>query len=151
MLRWTILIVVLLLVAIFVYFKLSNVRPNNLGVTEGQFLPCPSSPNCVSTQAPQEDKKHYIKAITYVKNRTEVQLQLEQYLLSIGMSIVTNRLGYIHAEDTSDVVGYIDDVEFYLPETENIIHIRSASRVGYSDKGVNRDRVEKIRMNLLDI
>ncbi|TBR38321.1 DUF1499 domain-containing protein [Marinomonas agarivorans] len=151
MLRWIVCIIALLIVVIFIYFKFSNVRPTNLGLTDGALLACPKSPNCVSTQANKNDKEHYIAPIFYEKSRSDVQLELEKYLRSIGMNIVTNTLGYIHAEETSEVIGYIDDIEFYLPEAENIIHIRSASRVGYSDKGVNRKRVEKIRVNLLDI
>lgn len=64
--------------------------------------------------------------------------------------MVENSLGYAHFEVKSDLVGYIDDVEFYLPEGDSVIHIRSASRLGYSDFAINRDRVRQIKNLLVD-
>lgn len=153
MFRWIIILLVVLLAACIVYFILGNTRPSNLGVTsDGKLLACPSSPNCVSSQADKNDKRHYIEPIAYTQDRTDAQLVLEKYLLTVKeVNIVANELGYIHVEATSDLMRYIDDVEFYLPKTEKVIHVRSASRVGYSDRGVNRARIEKIRADLLNL
>jgi uncharacterized protein (DUF1499 family) len=61
------------------------------------------------------------------------------------MKIVEEKDDYLHAEARSLIFRFVDDVEFYLPAPEKVIHVRSASRVGYSDMGVNRKRVEEIR------
>ncbi len=63
-------------------------------------------------------------------------------------SIVEERADYLYAEYTSMLIGYVDDVEFYFPADEQVIHVRSASRLGYSDFGVNRKRIEDIRAKL---
>jgi uncharacterized protein (DUF1499 family) len=63
-------------------------------------------------------------------------------------SIVEERADYLYAEFTSMLIGYVDDVEFYFPPDEQVIHVRSASRLGYSDFGVNRKRIEDIRAKL---
>ena len=55
---------------------------------------------------------------------------------------------YLYAEYTSALLGFVDDVEFYFAPRDNIIHVRSASRLGYSDFGVNRKRIEGIRARL---
>ncbi|MEO1134470.1 MAG: DUF1499 domain-containing protein, partial [Cyanobacteria bacterium J06639_1] len=52
---------------------------------------------------------------------------------------------YLYAEFTSKLMGFVDDVEFYADEAASVIHVRSASRLGKSDLGVNRKRIEAIR------
>ncbi len=59
--------------------------------------------------------------------------------------IVASTNIYIHAEFASAMFRFVDDVEFYFEDSRNIIHVRSASRVGYSDMGVNRKRIEQVR------
>ncbi|WP_137169295.1 DUF1499 domain-containing protein [Marinomonas sp. FW-1] len=151
MVRWIIGLVVALVVGFGIYAKISNKLPEGLGVTDGFLKPCPSSPNCVSTQAAEDDKEHYVEPIIYTSDRKSAQLAIESYLLEQGNTrIVTSALGYVHFEVESSLVGYIDDVEVYLPDADSAIHVRSASRVGYSDFGVNRDRVRQIKELLVD-
>ncbi|PYF81800.1 uncharacterized protein (DUF1499 family) [Marinomonas alcarazii] len=151
MVRWIIGLVVALVVGFGIYAKISNKLPEGLGVTDGFLKPCPSSPNCVSTQAAEDDKEHYVEPIIYTSDRKSAQLAIESYLLEQGNTrIVTSTLGYVHFEVESSLVGYIDDVEVYLPDADSAIHVRSASRVGYSDFGVNRDRVRQIKELLVD-
>ncbi len=119
-------------------------RPLNLGITEGKLSPCPDSPNCVSSQS--SDKRHFIQPVRY--EGTE-QKAIERLIGVIqGMKrcrIITMGDHYIHAEFTSAVFRFVDDVEFYFDSEAKIIHMRSASRIGYSDFGVNRQRMEKVR------
>lgn len=146
MFRWIAVVVVALVIGFFVYVKLNNRLPDDLGMTAGLFKACPTSPNCVSSQAELTDKVHYIAPIPYTGNRKDAQLAVESYFLKQGnASIVSSQLGYVHLEEKSALIGYIDDVEFYLPESKNVIEVRSASRVGYSDMDVNRKRIEKLR------
>ncbi|GGF16544.1 hypothetical protein GCM10010954_13940 [Halobacillus andaensis] len=113
-----------------------------LGVKDGCLAPCPKSPNCVSTQTDQKDKrmeplpfiintkktKDVVKSITQEMKRVEMQDEAENYL---------------HLTFTSKVLRFKDDVEFYLDEESKFLHFRSASRMGYSDLGVNRKRMEE--------
>ena len=112
--------------------------PENLGVYENKLAPCPNSPNCVSsfdTNAP-----HLIKPI-----KADLE-KIERTLASLNNANIVDRSdNYIRAEFSSRFMGYVDDVEFLYDELENISHVRSASRVGYTDLGANRRRVEKIR------
>ena len=150
MMRWLVILLVSLLVAAFVYINLNNGTPEELGVIGGQLTVCPESPNCVSSQSDKIDEQHFVEAISYQGSRPKMQLALEKYLLSTSnYRIVKSELGYLHTEVKSDLIGFVDDVEFYLPKEENIIHIRSASRVGFSDFDVNRNRVRQITAALV--
>jgi uncharacterized protein (DUF1499 family) len=151
MVRWIIALIVVLIVGFFIYVNVSNKLPEGLGVTDGLLKLCSSSPNCVSTQAAPEDTVHYAEPIIYTGGRKDTQLSIESYMLNKGNArIVSSTLGYVHFEMTSHLVGYIDDVEFYLPEADSVVHFRSGSRVGHSDFGVNRERVRKIQDLLVD-
>jgi uncharacterized protein (DUF1499 family) len=65
--------------------------------------------------------------------------------------LVSSRDGYLHAEFRSRLLGFVDDVEFSIDEAEQLIHFRSASRVGYSDLGVNRKRMEEFLRRYKDL
>ncbi len=119
-------------------------RPAYLGVTHGNLSPCPDSPNCVSSQSP--DKSHFIEPIPYEGEQQLVRDCLVEVVQGMKRSkIVTVRDDYIHAEFTSAFFRFVDDVEFYFDDNTKTIHIRSAARIGYSDFGVNRKRLEEIR------
>ena len=115
-----------------------------IGITEGKLSPCPDSPNCVSSQSP--DVSHFIEPLTYQDSRNDAFSRLLKIIKSLPRSRVISSTGnYIHAEMTSRLFGFVDDIEFFFNEENNLIQVRSASRVGYSDLGVNRKRVETIR------
>jgi uncharacterized protein (DUF1499 family) len=119
----------------------------NLGINNNELMPCPNTPNCVSSQA--DDEKHYIQPITYAGTQQEAHDRLLQIIKSEKRTkILTAKNNYIRVEFTSALFRFVDDVEFYFPEEqtgERVIHLRSASRVGYSDLGANRKRIERIR------
>ena len=76
----------------------------------------------------------------------EAQARLKQVLLNEPRTrIVKEEGGYLHAEARSFLFRFVDDVEFMFDADQQVIHVRSASRLGYSDLGVNRRRVERIR------
>lgn len=151
MVRWIVALIVVLFVGFFVYVNISNKLPEGLGLTDGELMPCPSSPNCVSTQASPDDVEHYAEPIIYTGDRMKTQLLIESFILNNGNAhLVSSTLGYVHFEVKSPLVGYIDDVEFYLPAADSVVHVRSASRVGYSDFGTNRERVRQIQSLLVD-
>lgn len=118
-----------------------------LGINNSELTPCPETPNCVSSQA--LDEEHFIEPIIY----SGTQQGAHDILLRIIESekrteILTDQEDYIRVEFTSALFRFVDDVEFYFPEehAEKMnIHVRSASRVGHSDLGANRKRIERIR------
>ena len=111
--------------------------------TIGQFSICPGTPNCVSTK--NINTKNYILPIYYKGSRDKAKRFLLLAIKPIKSVSIKKELDqFIHIEVTSRIFGFVDDVEFYLNEP-GIIHFRSASRIGYSDLGVNRERMETIR------
>ena len=111
--------------------------------TIGQFAVCPETPNCVSTK--NINTKSYIPPIYYKGSLDSAKRFLLLAIKPIkSVSIKKELEQFIHIEVTSKIFGFVDDVEFYLNEP-GTIHFRSASRLGYSDLGVNRERMETIR------
>jgi uncharacterized protein (DUF1499 family) len=122
----------------------SGTRPATLGIKEGRLSPCPGSPNCVSTQS--EGDKHRIDPIRYTGTKEQAKKRLVQVISSMKRSkIITDEGDYLYAEFTSGIFRFVDDVEFFFDDANKLIHFRSASRLGYSDLGVNRKRMEAIR------
>ena len=120
------------------------------GLNNGQLSPCPESPNCVVSQNGDED--HSIAAIPYTSDRATAKETLLKVLSVVPRTeIVEQTNNYIHAESTSRIFKFVDDAEFYFPKDEKVIEVRSASRVGESDLGVNRRRIEQIRLAMEDI
>ncbi len=124
----------------------SGQRPATLGVKDGQLATCPGSPNCVSSQANKADAEHYIKPLAYSGNATGAIAQLKDIINGMERTqIIESSDDYIYAEFTSNLMGFVDDVEFYADAANGVIQVRSASRLGQSDLGVNRKRIEAIR------
>lgn len=117
-------------------------RPNNLGAREGILTPCPSSPNCVSSQA--GDERHRIAPLTFSGDPDAAFAHLKQVLSGRSdTTIVEDSSDYLRVELRTML--FVDDGEFLLDRTKKVIHVRSASRLGYSDLGKNRSRLEEIR------
>ena len=126
-----------------IIFSCTGQRPENLGIHNGRLKDCPSKPNCISSQA--EDEKHVLTSFRYQGEKKAAFERLKKIILSFErMTIVAENDNYFHIECKSKIMGFVDDLEFFFPK-EKIIHIRSASRIGYSDLGVNRKRVEYLR------
>lgn len=113
-------------------------RPTTLGVQDNRLDTCPDSPNCVSSFDTRES--HGIEPLT--GNLAQVRAALEQMP---GASIISSEGNYLYAEFTSRLMGFVDDVEFLADPAAGVVHVRSASRLGHSDMGVNRERVENLR------
>lgn len=120
------------------------------GLNNGHLEACPSSPNCVVSQ--DGDEKHAVEPIAYNGDRNSVKEALLKVLSVVPRTEVVEDTGdYIRTESTSRIFKFVDDAEFYFPKDENVIQVRSASRVGESDLGVNRRRIEQIRLALADL
>ena len=106
---------------------------------------CPNSPNCVSSQSP--DPARYIEPLRYTGNLADARQMLINILKSAKrVRLVKTEPDFIHAEFHSFIFRFVDDVEFYFPADQAIIHVKSASRTGYYDFGVNRRRVNQLRL-----
>lgn len=128
-------------------FKFAGKRPTNLGVQNGRLMSCPSTPNCVCSY--DQDDQHKIEPLTYRSAPTEAMAALKRVIQAMERTqIMTESENYLYAEFTSKLMGYVDDVEFYLDAAAGVIQVRSASRLGKSDLGVNRQRIEQIRAAL---
>jgi len=114
-----------------------------IGIVDGKLHPCPKSPNCVSTQA--TDEKQKMEPINYSGSLEDAKRKIITIINSLKRSkVITNEEKYIHIEFRTATFRFIDDVEFLFDDKEKIIHFRSRARMGYSDMGVNRKRMEKI-------
>jgi len=137
-----VLSIVILSVA-FMFIK-NNMTPRNLGVKDGKLYEMPNSPNAVSSQTDDEEKK--VEPLSFRGDFEESKAKIVEIISTYkGTEIIKNEKNYIHVVFKTDGMGFKDDVEFYFDETTERIHFRSASRVGYSDMGLNRKRYEEIK------
>lgn len=142
--------IVLSLVFTLLISLISSSTAMATGLNNGHLEPCPSSPNCVVSQ--DGDEKHAVEPIVYNGDRSDVKEALLKVLSVVPRTEVIEDNGdYIRTESTSRIFKFVDDAEFYFPKDENVIQVRSASRVGESDLGVNRRRIEQIRLALADL
>lgn len=112
--------------------------PQNIGVQNDRLIPCPDSPNCVSSY--ETDETHGIDPLDASID------EIQQILIGLDeANIVSSEANYLYAEFTTPIMGFVDDVEFLQDRGSGLTHVRSASRLGYSDLGANRDRIERIR------
>ena len=121
-------------------------RPGNLGVTNGRFAACRRTPNCVSSQADPSDREHYIAPIPF---RGDAMAAVRRAVAAMPRAtVISEKADYLYAEFRSKLLGYVDDVELLLDEKARLVHVRSASRLGRRDFGVNRARVEELRKRI---
>lgn len=117
------------------------------GLVNGRLQPCPDRPNCVGSQEPAPDSR-----VEPIRHQASAQ-QAEQAIRRVMGELPRCRLAaeseqYLHFTVTTRWLRFVDDVEFLIDDQKKLIDLRSASRLGYSDLGVNRQRVEEIRRKL---
>jgi len=128
----------LMIVGFLTLFACAGDRPASLGVQNNQLPGCPDSPNCVCSF--EQRDSHRIDPLRADLNAVRTAL-----MQMPRVQIISDDGNYLHAEFTTRLMGYVDDVEFLEDSAAGLVHVRSASRLGYSDMGVNRNRVEEIR------
>ena len=137
-------LVIALIVAVRLGLTVIDVQPKLLGTEAGQLKPCPGTPNCVSSTSKVTGE--HVDAIDYRGTQQQALRRLLQVITSMPNGAVkTQTDNYVHAEFTSRLFGFIDDVEFLFDSDGAQIHLRSASRIGRSDLGANRKRVDLMR------
>lgn len=119
-------------------------RPDNLGVKDGQLAPCPNSPNCVSSQESRDGKK--VEPIALGNDADAGWTRLKRVVIGMDrVTVIADESDYLHVEFRTKLMKFVDDVELYRAPGAKVTHIRSASREGYSDLGVNKKRVKAIQ------
>ena len=123
----------------------SGTAPDNLGMHNGRLSPCPDSPNCVNSQA--SDARHAIEPLPLAGSAEQTQARLRVLLSEEPrVTLAEEAPGYLRAEFSSKLMRFVDDVEFMIGATA--VDVRSASRLGYADFDVNRERIEHLRQRL---
>ena len=121
----------------------SGTMPDNLGVTAGKLIECPGSPNCVNTQSDKEAEK--MSPLSYSGSISDAKAKLIKVIEEQDRTkIIKQSDDYLHVEFKTKIMRFVDDVEFYFDDANKLIHFRSASRLGHSDMGLNRKRMEEI-------
>ena len=138
------------LVVVGLLLSCAGRRPEDLGITEGRLRPCPGSPNCVSSDAPRDDP-HYVAPLELVVPAERAWPAVREAAAALdGARVVAEEPRYLHLECESRLLGFVDDLELHLRPEQARVAVRSASRLGYSDLGANRRRVEALRRRLLE-
>jgi len=124
----------------FFFLGLKSQKGEAKGLIDGRLAACPSSPNCASSEddAPEGKK---------VEPLAGTMAEARDAIVALGGTIHSETEGYLSATFKSSIFGFVDDVEL-RPGENGAIHIRSASRVGYSDRGVNKKRIAAIRSKM---
>ena len=115
-----------------------------LGMTDGKLSPCPRRPNCISSEDDAGPSR--IEPLTFTGTPEAAWVCLKRAIQGNGGTIEREGSDYIWAIFKTRLFRFVDDIEFRMDVKNEVIHVRSASRVGYSDFGVNRRRVETLRL-----
>lgn len=131
--------------AYFIYLGFKSQTGSAAGLVEAKLSPCPSTPNCVCTEHPNDDS-HYTEAVAFSDRQNDSILNLITDAIEQSGGVITKTEdNYIAATYTSKLFRYVDDFEVRIDKNNQLIHIRSASRVGKSDLGANLKRIESFR------
>ena len=115
------------------------------GLVEGRLTQCPDTPNCVCSEF-VPDAVHYIEPLVIsAGDAAQILVRLKSIIREMGGSIQAEKTDYLAATFTSSIFRFVDDLEIRIDTGQKMIHLRSASRVGRGDGGVNRDRVESLK------
>jgi len=152
-LKWCVIAVVVLVVVAVAVGQLGFLQgtpPTDLGVRDGKLKPPSMTENSVTSQAalyPDHPQRKYAEiAPLPVKGEGPVSIaQIKAIVEGMGAKVVKSEPGYLYAQFTTRLMKYVDDVEFWFDPAANVIQVRSASRVGRGDLGVNRKRIEAVR------
>jgi len=142
-----IIIAALILTGFVSFFVLGLMSQSGeaIGLVEGKLSKCPDKPNCVSSEF-GADVAHYVEpAVFSVSTASEAFSKMKNSVREMGGSIQVENDNYLAATFTSSIFRFVDDLEIRVDKDQKIIHLRSASRVGRSDQGVNRERVKRLK------
>ena len=138
----------LFVIGFMVLGQISQTRPKNLGIHDGRLTPLAPTPNGVSSQSTTEAQ--VIEPLRFTKSPAEAKACLKDVLRrQPRATLIEETDRYLHVEFRSHLFHFVDDVEFLIED--HVIQVRSASRVGRSDLGVNRKRIESLRLGFKEL
>ena len=157
MLKWLLIVPVALALLVILAGQLGLLRgtaPDNLGLRDGKLKAPSNSPNSVSSQAnlwpghPQAETAR-IAPLPVAGDAAATMARIQAIVQAMpGATLIKAESGYLHATFSTRLLKYTDDVEFWFDAAHGVVQVRSASRLGRGDFGVNRARVESIRAQL---
>ena len=148
--KTTFLILTILFLLFIIYFFILGINSKSKtipGLIDGRLSNCPDSPNCICTEN-KDHTDHYMSPINITEHSDldfNPFLTLKRIVIDIGGTIKIENENYIAAMFSSSIFGFVDDFEIRIDKKNNMIHLRSASRVGRSDFGVNKKRIELVK------
>ena len=146
----TIALILLVIATLFVLGFLSKSDEAN-GLVEGRLSQCPDKPNCVCSEF-NADTDHFTEPLAIsTENAADVMTRLKSVIREMGGTIQREKDNYLAATFTSAIFRFVDDLEIRIDREAKLIHLRSASRVGYGDRGVNRHRIEQLKRSFRSI
>ena len=138
-----------LIVLLMALVSCAGTPPSNLGVHDGRLSPCSRRPNCVSSDA--TDAEHAIPPLVLRVPAADGWVAARSVVTGLARTrLITDAPDYLRAECRSALLGFVDDLELHLRAQDGVIAVRSASRLGHGDLGVNRRRVEALRVALVE-
>lgn len=140
---YTIVALVIIIGIVLILYSVASRKQPELGIQNGQLRPCPATPNCVCSDHQVENA--YVEPLPYTTTAEQAWDRIKLVISETGGTVVTEEADYLRVVYQTPLLRYVDDVEFRQDKTKQQIHVRSASRVGSSDLGANRKRIEKIR------
>lgn len=124
-------------------------RPDNLGIKDGKLAPPKRTPNSVSSQADPADAEHYVAPIAFRGDAVAAMAAARKAIEGMqGATVIRHEGAYLYAEFRTKLMRFVDDLELAYDEKAGLLHVRSASRLGRRDFGVNRARVESLRRRI---
>ncbi len=145
--RWIVGGIAVLVAIVGFFFWQNLTKPKTVGLVNGRLHPCPNTPNCVCCC--HDDETHYIAPLPFTSEATLDQIQA--FLIAhYNGQVVRRTPEYLDVVVTTPMMRFKDDLEFAVDRQNGTVKVRSASRMGYSDGGINRERIEALRTYLTD-
>ena len=142
-----VIIAVVIVAVLVLFFILAQSSSSGvaIGIVDGRLARCTSKPNCVCSEY-KEDAAHYIEPILISRdNSAKIKTALKTAIQKMAGNIVSETDNYIAVTFTSRLFGFVDDLEIRIDTDNNLVQLRSASRVGYSDAGINKQRIQRLK------
>jgi len=143
----SVIVLCILVVGAVIFFIMAQKSKQGeaLGLVYNALSPCPDKPNCVCS-SDKNDVNHYVEPLALTHDSTaDSLLLLKEVIVEMNGTLQTENTSYLAVTFTSTTFGFVDDLEIKIDSSDNLIHFRSASRVGHSDMGVNKKRVELLK------
>ncbi len=145
---FALVILIVAAIAILLVLGLMSRSGSAPGLAEGKLTPCSSKPNCVCSEFDDSEEHHVPPFAVELEESERVKALVLVVIAEMGGTLIHSEGDYLTATFSSAIFGFVDDVELRLDIPNKRIHLRSASRFGYSDGGVNRKRMDRFRLLL---